>query len=370
MSQLFSPLAVGPLTFRNRILIAPMCQYSAVDGVPQPWHWQHLGRLVLSGAGSVIIEATGVEPEARITADDLGLWNDAQEAEYARLIRDTRTYSDTPIGIQLAHAGRKAATNPPWIDRGGPAEGERAWTTSSASTLAFKADWSTPVALDEAGMTRVVEAFVQAAKRADRAGFDFVELHAAHGYLLTQFLSPISNLRTDEYGGSLENRMRFPLRVATALRDAWPRTKALGARFNGSDWVEGGITTDEAIAFGRALHDLGYDFLHLTSGGNVAVAKIPGDQPGYQLPFAAAVKAAIPDTVVIAVGMIVDPHQAEAIVASGEADAVGVARVVLDNPNWPHHAALALGAPEDLPKPYERAGKGFWPGFDRAHAAV
>ncbi len=370
MSQLFSPLAVGPLTLKNRILVAPMCQYSAVEGVVQPWHWQHLGRMALSGAGAVIIEATGVEAEGRISWADTGLWNDAQEAALAQLIRDVRTYSDTPIGIQLAHAGRKASTNPPWIDRGGPAEAARAWATSSASAVAFKDDWSTPVALDEAGMDRVAEAFVQATRRADRAGFDLVELHAAHGYLLTQFLSPISNLRTDDYGGSLQNRMRFPLRVAAAVREAWPRTKALGARFNGSDWVEGGITTDEAVAFGRALHDLGYDYLHLTSGGNVAVARIPGDQPGYQVPFAAAVKAAIPDAVVIAVGMIVDPHQAEAVVASGEADAVGIARVLLDNPNWPHHAALALGAPEDLPKPYERAAKSFWPGFDRAHASI
>lgn len=370
MSQLFSPLAVGPLALRNRIVIAPMCQYSAVDGVPQPWHWQHLGKLALSGAGVVIVEATGVEAGGRISWADTGLWNDDQEAAFTRLLRDIRTYSDTPIGIQLAHAGRKASTNPPWIERGGPAEPARAWVTSSASAVPFKAEWSTPVSLDEQGMMRVIDAFVQATQRADRAGFDLVELHAAHGYLLTQFLSPISNLRTDDYGGSLENRMRFPLRVAAAVRDAWPRTKALGARLNGSDWVEGGITPDEAVAFSKALHDLGYDYLHLTSGGNVAVAKIPGDQLGYQAPFAAAVKAAIPDAVVMAVGMILDPHQAEDILASGQADAVAIARVVLDNPNWPHHAAIALGAPEDLPKPYERAAKSVWPGYDRAHAAT
>ena len=368
MSQLFSPRTVGPLTLKNRIIVAPMCQYSAVDGVPQPWHAQHLGKLAISGASLVIVEATGVEAAGRISWADTGLWNDEQEAAFATLLKGIRTYSDTTIGIQLAHAGRKASTNPPWIERGGPASGDRAWETSSASAVAFKDSWHTPVALDEAGMQRIVDAFVQSAQRADRAGFDLVELHAAHGYLLTQFLSPISNLRTDDYGGSLENRMRFPLRVAAALRDAWPRTKALGVRFNGSDWVEGGITTDEAIAFGRALHDLGYDYLHLTSGGNVAVARIPGDQPGYQVPFAEAVKAAIPDATVVAVGMIYDAQQAEQIIASGQADAVAIARAVLDDPNWGHHAASALGEPEGLPKQYERATDSTWPGFKRVHS--
>ncbi|MBN9481445.1 MAG: oxidoreductase, partial [Bordetella sp.] len=244
MSLLFTPRAVGPLTLKNRIVIAPMCQYSAVDGVPRPWHAQHVARLALSGAGLVIVEATGVEAAGRISWADTGLWNDEQEAAFARIIRDIRTYSDTPIGIQLAHAGRKASTNPPWIERGGPAPADKAWETVSASAQPYRDDWHTPTALDQAGMDRVAAAFVDAAARADRAGFDLVELHAAHGYLLTQFLSPLSNRRTDEYGGSLENRMRFPLRVAQALRDAWPRTKALGVRFNGSDWTDGGITPD------------------------------------------------------------------------------------------------------------------------------
>ena len=368
MSQLFSPLAVGPLTLKNRIIVAPMCQYSAVDGVPQPWHAQHLGKLVLSGASLVLVEATGVEAAGRISWADTGLWNDEQEAAFATLIQQIRTYSDTPIGIQLAHAGRKASTNPPWIERGGPAGADKAWQTFSASAEPFRDDWHTPEALDEAGMQRVIDGFVQAAGRALRAGFDVVELHAAHGYLLTQFLSPLSNRRTDDYGGSLENRMRFPLRVAAALRDAWPRTHALGARLNGSDWTEGGITPDEAVAFSQALHDLGYDYLHLTSGGNVATAKIPGDQPGYQLPFAQAVKAAIPEANVIAVGMIYDARQAEEIVASGQADAVAIARAVLDDPNWPHHAASALGQPEGLPDQYARATDSTWPGYRRVHS--
>ena len=369
MSSLFSPHAVGPLTLKNRIVIAPMCQYSAVGGVPQPWHQQHLGRLAISGAALVIVEATGVEASGRITAGDTGLWNDDQEAAFAAILRDIRTYSDTPIGIQLAHAGRKASTTPPWVDRGRAARPEDgAWATDSASAIPFKADWHVPAALDEAGMTRVVEAFVQATRRADRAGFDLVELHAAHGYLLTQFLSPLSNYRTDAWGGSLENRLRFPLRVAAAVRDAWPRSKALGVRFNGSDWTEGGVTSEEAVVFGRALHDLGYDYLHLTSGGNVATAAIPGDQPGYQLPFAAAMKAAVPEATVAAVGMIFDPHQAEAVVASGEADLVCIARAVLDDPNWPHHAAVALGQPENLPNPYARAESTVWPAYARLHA--
>ncbi|MGH7020119.1 MAG: NADH:flavin oxidoreductase/NADH oxidase [Brevundimonas sp.] len=368
MSLLFTPRAVGPLTLKNRIVVAPMCMYSAVDGVPQPWHAQHIGRLALSGAGLVVIEATGVEAAGRISWADTGLWNDEQESAFARIIRDIRTYSDTPIGIQLAHAGRKASTNPPWIDRGGPAPADRAWETFSASAQAFKPDWHTPTALDQAGMDRVVEAFVDSAKRADRAGFDLVELHAAHGYLLTQFLSPLSNARTDEFGGSLENRMRFPLRVAQALRDAWPRTKALGVRFNGSDWTEGGITVEEAQAFGAALHAIGYDYLHLTSGGNVATARIPGDQPNYQVAFAEAVKAAVPEANVMAVGMIVTPQQAEALLVEGKADLIAVARAVLDDPNWGHHAAVSLGQSEGLPVQYERAGAAHWPGYAAARA--
>ena len=364
MSQLFSPRVVGPLTLKNRIVIAPMCQYSAIDGVPQPWHVQHLGRLAISGAGLVIVEATGVEAAGRITPDDTGLWNDAQEAAFADIIRGVRTYSDTPIGIQLAHAGRKASTAAPW--KGGQAltAQDGAWETFGPSAVSFKDSWHTPTEMTEADMDRVVAAFVDAAGRARRAGFDLVELHAAHGYLLSEFLSPISNRRTDAWGGSAENRARFPLRVAKALRDAW--SGALGARFNGSDWVEDGLALDEVTAFGQALHDLGYDYLHLSSGGNVARADIPGGEPGYQVRFAEAVKAATPEATVMAVGMIFDPKQAEAIVASGQADLVAIARAALDDPNWAHHAAVALGQPENLPDQYARAGQGTWPGYGRS----
>ncbi|WP_439472042.1 NADH:flavin oxidoreductase/NADH oxidase [Brevundimonas sp.] len=367
MSQLFTPRAVGPLTLRNRIVIAPMCQYSAIDGVPQPWHVQHLGRLAVSGAGLVIVEATGVEAAGRISPADTGLWNDDQEAAFAALISGIRTYSDTPIGIQLGHAGRKASTTPPWIGNRSVTPEEGAWTTFAPSALPFRDDWHTPVELDEAGMQRIIDAFVSAAGRALRAGFDLVELHAAHGYLLSEFLSPVANHRTDQYGGSPENRMRFPLRVAQAMRDAWPRDKALGARFNGSDWVEDGIALEEVQAFARALHDMGYDYLHVSTGGNVARAHIPGGEPGYQLPFAEAVKAAVPEANVIAVGMIYEPEQAEAIIAGGKADFIGIARAVLDDPNWPHHAATALGQPESLPNQYARATQTTWPAYDRIH---
>ena len=369
MSQLFSPRAVGPLTLRNRVVVAPMCQYSAIDGVPQPWHHQHLGRLAISGAALVIVEATGVEAAGRITPGDTGLWNDAQEAAFADILKGVRTYSDTPVGIQLAHAGRKASTTPPWQGGRALTPEEGAWTTSAPSAIPFKPEWHTPAALDEAGMQRVIDAFTTSAGRALRAGFDMVELHAAHGYLLSEFLSPVSNTRTDDYGGSPENRMRFPLRVAQALRDAWPRDKALGARFNGSDWVEGGIALEEVQAFGKALHAIGYDYLHLSSGGNVARADIPGGEPGYQLRFAEAVKAAVPEATVMAVGMIYDPHQAEAIIAGGQADLVALARAALDDPHWAHHAAVALGADEGLPLQYQRAGDRTWPGYARVHPA-
>ena len=367
MSQLFTSRAVGPLTLRNRIVVAPMCQYSAVDGVPQPWHAQHLGRLAISGAGLVIVEATGVEAAGRISPADTGLWNDDQETAFAAILNSIRTYSDTPIGIQLGHAGRKASTTPPWIGNRSVTPEEGAWTTFAPSAIPFKDDWHTPVELDEAGMQRIIDAFVTAAGRALRAGFDLVELHAAHGYLLSEFLSPIANQRTDQYGGSPENRMRFPLRVAQALRDAWPRDKALGARFNGSDWVDDGITVEEVQTFARALHDMGYDYLHVSTGGNVARAHIPGGEPGYQLSFAEAVKGAVPEANVIAVGMIYEPEQAEAIIADGKADFVAIARAILDDPNWPHHAATALGQPEGLPNQYARATQSTWPAYDRIH---
>ena len=370
MSRLFSPIRLGGVDLPNRLVVAPMCQYSAGDGVPQPWHAQHWGSLALSGAGLFIAEATGVEAEGRITPGDTGLWNDAQEDAFRRLLQATRGLAgkDVKFGVQLAHAGRKASTAAPWIDKGRalrPDEG--AWQTDSASVLAFTEGWHTPRALDRAGLARITAAFAASAKRAERAGFDLVELHAAHGYLLTQFLSPLSNHRDDAYGGALENRMRFPLEVAAALREAWPRDRALGARLNGSDWEEGGITPDEAVAFSRELQRLGFDYVHVSSGGLSATARIPGREPGYQLPFAAAVKQALPDLPVVAVGMIATPAQAEAVIADGQADMVALARALLDDPRWGWRAATALGAPSPAPVQYERAAASAWAGYPLAH---
>jgi len=363
MSALFQPIDLGQLRLNNRVVVSPMCQYSAVDGTPQPWHEQHLGSLAISGAGLVIVEATGVEAAGRISWADTGLWNDQQEEVFASLLQRIGTYSQAKFGIQLAHAGRKASTNPPWIDKGGPLpDGDpKAWTTFAPSAEPFEQGWHTPRALDEAGLARVRDAFVDAARRADRAGFDLAELHAAHGYLLHQFASPLSNHRTDSYGGSLENRLRFPLEVADAVRAVWPATKALGARITGSDWVDGGVTPAEAVAFARELKARGYDFVDVTSGGVVPRAPIPGRDPGYQVQFAEIVRreANLPT---MAVGMIVDARQAEEIVASGKADMVAIARAVLDDARWGHHAAEALGEPIGLPPQYERAAPPLWSG--------
>jgi 2,4-dienoyl-CoA reductase-like NADH-dependent reductase (Old Yellow Enzyme family) len=348
---------LGPLTLANRLIVAPMCMYSANEGVPGAFHDQHLGRLALSGAGMVIIEATGVSPQGRITDRCLGLWNDTQEEALRQLLGRVRTYSSTPIAIQIGHAGRKASTSAPWINRGAPlSDADGAWPVVGPSALAFKETWPTPQALDEAGMAALIEDFVACAKRADRAGFDALELHAAHGYLLSSFLSPVANQRTDAYGGSLSNRMHFPLQVAEAVRAVWPKNKALGARFNGSDWSDQGITPQEAAQFGAALSALGYDWLHVSSGGNDATARISA-QSAYQLPFAAQVKAANPDTAVIGVGLIKSAKAALAPVVAGDVDLIAVGRAVLDNPNWPHHVLAEVSGFEDLPHPYERADK-------------
>lgn len=355
--MLTEPYALGPLTLANRLIVAPMCMYSADQGVAGAFHEQHLGRLALSGAGMVIVEATGVSPEGRITDRCLGLWNDAQEEALRRLLERVRRYSATPIAIQIGHAGRKASTHAPWINRGEPlSDADGGWPLVGPSPLPFKPSWPTPEALDEAGMTSLIEDFVACAQRADRAGFDALELHAAHGYLLSSFLSAVANQRTDDYGGSLTNRMRFPLRVAEAIRTAWPRQKALGARFNGSDWSEQGITPQEAAQFGSALSALGYDWLHISSGGNDATAKISA-QSAYQLPFAAEVKAANPATTVIGVGLIKTANAAEAPIAAGHVDLIAVGRAVLNNPNWPHHVLAELSGTDTLPHPYERADK-------------
>jgi 2,4-dienoyl-CoA reductase-like NADH-dependent reductase (Old Yellow Enzyme family) len=366
-SRLFAPAQLGGLLVKNRIVVSPMCQYSAVDGVPQPWHHQHIGSLALSGAGLVIVEATGVEAEGRISPQCTGIWNDAQEAAWKAILDGVRSYCSTPIGIQLAHAGRKGSSCSFVQGRSGPLTAEEgAWTTYGPSAVPF-ADWPAPVALDRAGLDRIRDAFAAAARRADRAGFECVDLHAGHGYLLHEFCSPLSNKREDEYGGPLDNRLRFPLEVAEAVRAAWPTGKALGARITGSDWVEGGFTPGEAAVFASRLYGLGYDFVDVTSGGVVHDAKIPGGEPGYQLAFARQVKETVPGLPVMAVGMLVTPAQAEGAVRLGDADFVMLARAMLDEPRWGWRAAEALGEPFQGPPQYARAAEGAWPGHGLAH---
>jgi len=343
-SKLFEPITVGTQTLANRIVIAPMCQYSAVDGRMTDWHAQHLGTLAQSGAALLTIEATAVEPEGRISYGDVGLWDDATEEAMARVVEGVRRWSDMPIAIQLAHAGRKASTELPW--KGGrqlaPAH-ENGWQTVSASTLPFDDSYETaPVALDKAGLARVVEAFAASARRAARIGLDAIQIHAAHGYLLHQFLSPLSNRREDDYGGSLENRLRFPLEVYDAVRAAFPADKPVTIRVSGTDWVEGGWDVEQTIALAKALEARGCAAVHVSSGGLHKNQQIPVG-PSYQVPLARAVKQAV-SVPVVAVGLITDFDQAEAIVATGDADMIALARTILYDPRWPWHAAAHLGA--------------------------
>jgi 2,4-dienoyl-CoA reductase-like NADH-dependent reductase (Old Yellow Enzyme family) len=359
-SALFSPLTLAGITLPNRIAISPMCQYSALDGVPTDWHLMHLGALAMGGAAMLIIEATAVEAIGRISPADTGLYSDEQEAAFARVVAALRRWGTTPwIGLQLAHAGRKAATRAPF-DGGGPLESAQGWQTVGASPVAFSGGWPVPEPLDRMGLARVRDAFVSSARRADRVGMDMVEVHAAHGYLLHQFLSPISNRRDDEYGGSRGRRMRFPLEVIAAIRGVWPRQKILGVRVSATDWVEGGVTLEDTIAFARELRALGCDYVCASSGGSDPSAQIPV-APGYHVPFAAAIRQKA-EIATCAVGMIVRPEQAEQIVAQGQADLVAIARGFLDDPRWGWRAAEAFDAAAPYPPQYQRVAPRFWPG--------
>lgn len=359
-SQLFSSLKLGPVELANRIAVSPMCQYSADDGSATGWHIQHLSSLGFSGAGLVMVEATGVEARGRISHRCLGLYSDANEKALAHVMAIARqSAGPAKFGIQLAHAGRKASTHLPWSERGGPLEpGEDPWITVAPSALPFDQGWHTPEALDEAGMHTVIDAFATAAKRAARIGFDVVELHGAHGYLVHEFLTPLANKRTDSYGGNLENRMRFPLAIARAMRAALPAGISLGARITGSDWVDGGWTVDDAAIFASELKKLGCVYVCVSSGGAVPKASIPLG-PGYQVPLAATVRerAKLP---VWAVGMISGFDQAEQIVAGGKADMVALARGFLDDPRWGWHAADHLGGQAFCPPQYRRARPPLW----------
>jgi 2,4-dienoyl-CoA reductase-like NADH-dependent reductase (Old Yellow Enzyme family) len=354
MSALFSPLQVGGLKLRNRIVIAPMCQYSAEDGCMTDWHVIHLGHLALSGAALLTIEATAVTPEGRISWGDTGLWSDANEEAMARVLASVRRWSDMPIAIQLGHAGRKASTDKPWFGGAQIAPGdENGWQTVAPSALPFLADENPPLALDLDGLERIKKAFADAAVRAARLGLDAVQLHGAHGYLLHQFLSPLSNQRTDQYGGSLENRMRFPLEVFDAVRAVFPADKPVTMRLSATDWVEGGWDIEQSIKFARALQERGCAAIHVSSGGLDHRQKIPVG-PSYQVPLARAIRQAV-DIPVVAVGLITDFDQAEAIVGTGDADMVALARGILYDPRWPWHAAAHLGGRVTAPPQYLRS---------------
>jgi 2,4-dienoyl-CoA reductase-like NADH-dependent reductase (Old Yellow Enzyme family) len=352
--KLFEPTSVGGLKLDNRIVIAPMCQYSAVDGQMTDWHQIHLGQLALSGAALLTIEATAVLPEGRISYADVGLWDDATEAAMARTLESVRRHSDMPIAIQLAHAGRKASTDLPWKGGAQIAPGhDNGWQTVAPSPLPFTPGDNAPTALDSAGMDRLREAFVAAAKRADRLGIDAIQLHGAHGYLLHQFLSPLSNRRDDDYGGSLENRMRLPLAIFDAVRAAFPADKPVTMRVSGTDWVEGGWDSEQTVAFARALEARGCSAIHVSSGGLDPRQQIPVG-PSYQVPLARAVKQAV-SIPVVAVGLITDYEQAEAIVGTGDADLIALARTILYDPRWPWHAAAHLGGHVKAPNQYLRS---------------
>ena len=354
MSVLFSGTKVGGLSLANRIVIAPMCQYSAVDGCMTDWHQIHLGHLALSGAALLTIEAAAVVPEGRITYGDVGLYDDATEAAMAFTLESVRRWSDMPIAIQLAHAGRKASCEVPW--KGGAQiapDAPNGWQTEAPSAVSFLPDENAPTALDRAGMDRIRDAFVAAAKRAARLGIDAVQLHGAHGYLLHEFLSPLSNRREDEYGGSLENRMRFPIEVFDAVRAAFPAERPVTMRVSGSDWVEGGWDAEQTVAFAQALEARGCDAIHVSSGGNSPHQRIPVG-PSYQVPLARAVKQAV-GIPVVAVGLITDYDQAEAIVGTRDADMIALARTILYDPRWPWHAAAHLGGRVKAPNQYLRS---------------
>ena len=361
-SVLFSPLRLADLNIANRIVVSPMCQYSANDGVANDWHITHLGMLANSGAGLLVVESTHVERAGRITHGCLGLYSDACEAALGRVVAHCRHIGSAKLAIQLSHAGRKASAQRPW--EGGKAlpRGEDPWPTIAPSAIPFGPGWHLPRAMTEDDMTRVRSAFVDAAKRALRIGFDAIELHLAHGYLLHSFVSPISNTRNDEWGGSLEGRMRFPLDVAHAVRAVIPRGTPLGGRITGSDWLEGGLTVDHAVVLAKSLKEAGLDYIDVSSGGvsTQGQAAVP-TRPGYNVPLADQIRreARIPTRVV---GLIVSPQQAEAVVAEGRADMVALARAFLDDPHWGWHAAAALGGEVVHPPQYRRAAPALWPG--------
>jgi 2,4-dienoyl-CoA reductase-like NADH-dependent reductase (Old Yellow Enzyme family) len=359
-NALFSPIRLADLELDNRIVVSPMCQYSANDGCASDWHVTHLGMLANSGAGLLVVEMTDVERHGRITHGCLGLYSDACEDALARVIAHCRRIGTARFGIQLAHAGRKGSAQPPWAGGQALKSGEDAWETIAPSATPFGAGWPAPRAMNDDDIGRVREAFVAAARRAVRVGFDAIEMHMAHGYLLHSFMSPISNKRTDHYGGALAGRMRFPLEIAQAVRAVVPKTTPLGARITASDWMDGGITVDDGVVFAKALKEAGLDYVDVSSGGIAADTRNP-PEPGYNVPLVEKIKREA-GIATRTVGLIVTPLQAEAIIADGKSDMVALARAMLDDPHWGWHAAQALGAEVKRPPQYLRAGPAMWPG--------
>ncbi|MBR8212677.1 NADH:flavin oxidoreductase/NADH oxidase [Burkholderia cenocepacia] len=353
MTALFSPFTLRGVTLPNRIVISPMCQYSAERGEATDWHMIHLGHLALSGAGLLCIEATAVEPDGRITHGDLGLWDDVTEAALKPVLAAIRKHSPIRVAMQLSHAGRKASSAAPWEGGQLVPVADGGWLPHGPSAVPHKDGETPPLALDAAGLNRIREAFAASARRAARLGIDAIEVHAAHGYLLHQFLSPLANRRTDEYGGSRENRMRFPLEIFEIVRAAFPEDRPVGVRVSATDWVEGGWELDDTIAFAHELKRRGCDWIDVSSGGVSPLQKIPLS-PGYQVPFAQAVKRAV-GMPTIAVGLINEPAHANRLIEAGDADLVAMARAMLYDPRWPWHAAAELGAQVTAPPQYWRS---------------
>ena len=353
MSALFSPIKLRGLALPNRIMVAPMCQYSADNGEANDWHFTHINTLALSGAAMFCIEATHVEAIGRITPGCLGLWNDATEAALKPILASVRKHSKTAVAMQLAHAGRKGSSHVPWDGGQQIPLAAGGWQTLAPSAVPQKEGELAPLAIDAAGLARIRDAFVGAAKRAERLGIDALEVHSAHGYLLHQFLSPISNKRTDQYGGSLQNRMRYPLEVFDAIREVFPERKPVGVKVSATDWVEGGWDLAQTIEYARELKKRGVDWIDASSGGVSPQQKIPLG-PGYQVPLAQGIKEATGVTT-MAVGLITEAKQAEDIVASGKADMVALARAMLYDPRWGWHAAAELGGQVEAPPQYWRS---------------
>ncbi|MDE1900911.1 MAG: NADH:flavin oxidoreductase/NADH oxidase [Alphaproteobacteria bacterium] len=353
MSQLFSPIKIRDLTIKNRVWVSPMCQYSARDGIPNDWHMVHLGSRAVGGAGMVVVEATAVSPEGRISPDDCGLWSDAHAAAFKPMTTFIRDQGAVPA-VQLAHAGRKASVAAPW--QGGralPVTDQRAWQTLAPSAIPFHAEDPIPREMTRGDIDEVIKHFAAAARRAATAGFDVVEIHAAHGYLLHQFLSPLSNKRADDYGGTPDNRMRLALEVSRAVREAWPATLPVFVRLSATDWVDGGWDAAQSVTLARHLKEIGVDLIDCSTGGLVPDAKIPV-APSFQVPFAEKIRAEA-GIATAAVGLITEAQQAEDIVAQGQADAVFLARALLRDPYWPLHAAKTLGVDAEWPPQYHRA---------------